>query len=66
MTVDFMDSWFFHEQTEEYQNCYRIHSEDGNSPELDYNQLIFTIVNLNKKIAELEKRLDQQQEEQND
>lgn len=52
-----------YEQVEEYQKCWRLHSEDGISPEVDYNELISTIVNLNKKIAELEKRLDKQEEQ---
>lgn len=54
--------WFYHEQTEEYQKCWRLHSDDGVSPKLDYNELISTIVDLHKKIAELEKRLDKQEE----
>lgn len=53
-----MDDWFFHEQTEEYQRCWRLHSEDGNNPELDYNELIFTIVKLTDRIEELEKDKD--------
>ena len=64
-----MTDWFYHEQVEEYKNCWRRHSEDGVSPELDYNELISTIVTLYDKIAELEKRLDKQdeyQQEQND
>lgn len=68
MNCDSTD-WFFHEQTQEYQNYWISHSNDGFSPELDYNQLISTIVELHKKIAELEKRLDKQEEyqqEQND
>ena len=56
--------WFYHEQGEEYQKCWRLHSEDGVSPEVDYNELISTIVNLYGKIAELENRLDQQDEYQ--
>ena len=52
--------WFFHEQVEEYQNCWRLHSVGVDPPELDYNELISTIVDLYGKIAELEKRLDQQ------
>jgi hypothetical protein len=61
--------YFYHAQTEEYQACWRLHSDDGISPELDYNELICTIVDLYKKIAELEARLDKQEEyqqEQND
>lgn len=54
--------WFYHEQTKEYQECWRLHSDDGVSPKLDYNELISTIVDLHKKIAELEKRLDKQEE----
>ena len=61
--------WFFHEQSEEYKQCWIRHSNDGFSPELDYNELIFTIVSLYDKIADLERRLDKQEEyqqEQND
>ena len=61
--------WYYYSNSEEYQNCYDIHSDDGFSPRLDYNQLISTIVDLYDKIAKLEARLDQQddyQEEQND
>lgn len=53
---------YFHKQIEEYQKCWRRHSNDGVSPELDYNELISTIINLSDKIAELEKRLDKQEE----
>lgn len=63
------NGWFFHEQTEEYQACWKRHSDDGVSPELDYNELISTIVDLHNKVAELEARLDKQEEyqqEQND
>lgn len=56
--------WFYHEQAEEYKKCWRNHSADGVSPELDYNELICTIINLYDKIAELEKQLDKQDEYQ--
>jgi hypothetical protein len=52
-----MTDWFFHEQTEEYQRCWRLHSKDGDNPELDYNELICTIVELRAKIQELEEKL---------
>jgi len=54
-----MTDWFFHEQTEEYQRLWRLLSTDGNTPDLDYNELISTIVELYAKIDELESRLNQ-------
>jgi hypothetical protein len=56
------DDWFFHEQTEEYQRCWRLLSKDGNNPELDYNELIHTIVELYAKIEALERELEYQKE----
>jgi hypothetical protein len=53
-----INDWFFHEQTEEYQRCWRLLSKDGNHPELDYNELIHTIVELYTKIDDLEARLN--------
>ena len=46
-----------YEYNEEYQRCWRLHSTDGDKPELDYNQLICTIVELYSKIQELEEKL---------
>ena len=63
------DDWFSNEQTENYQRCWKFHSEDGCNPELDYNELIYTILELRSKISELEALLDRQEEyqqEQND
>lgn len=54
--------WYFHEQTQEYQDCYRKHSPDGNSPEVDYHELIWTITDLYDRIKTLERRLDKQEE----
>jgi len=53
-----IDDWYYHEQTEEYQRCWRLHSKDGCNPELDYNELISTIVELYSKIDDLEARLN--------
>ena len=53
-----MTDWFFYEQTQEYKDRWRQLSKDGNSPELDYNELIYTIVDLYAKIDELEARLN--------
>ena len=39
--------------TEEWMDCYYIHSEDGISPKLDYKQLISTIVKLYNRISDL-------------
>ena len=52
--------WHYYNNSEEYQNCYDKHSDDGESPELDYEELISTIVDLYDKIAKLEVRLDKQ------
>lgn len=46
--------------TEEWMNCYYMHSEDGVSPKLDYNQLISTIVKLCDRISDLEMKLEEQ------
>jgi hypothetical protein len=67
--TDRIIDWYFHEQTEEYQQCWRLHSDDGYNPVLDYNELIYTIVQLQSKIADLEARLDKEEayrQEQND
>lgn len=53
-----MTDWFFHEQTKEYQRVWRQLSKDGNIPELDYIELIYTIVELYAKIDDLEARLN--------
>ena len=53
-----MTDWWFDEQTEEYQRVWRLLSQDGNKPELDYRELINTIVDLYAKIDELEARLN--------
>jgi hypothetical protein len=53
-----IDDWYYYEQTEEYQRCWRLHSRDGINRELDYNELISTIVELYAKIDDLEARLD--------
>jgi hypothetical protein len=53
-----MTDWFFHEQTKEYQRVWRQLSKDGNNPELDYIELIYTIVELYAKIDDLEARLN--------
>ena len=53
-----MTDWFFYEQTEEYQRVWRLLSQDGKKPELDYNELIYTIVDLYAKIDELEALLN--------
>lgn len=68
MKYDITDCYYYY-QTEEYQQCWRLHSDDGYNPVLDYNQLISTIVELQFKIAQLEARLDKEEEyrqEQND
>lgn len=56
--------WYYYDKPEEYRNCYKKHSEDGESPELDYGELISTIVDLYDKIAKLEARLDKQDDYQ--
>jgi hypothetical protein len=53
-----IDDLYYHEQTEEYQRCWRLHSQDGINRELNYNELIHTIVELYAKIDDLEVRLD--------
>ena len=57
-----MTDWLFHKQTEEYQRVWRLLSEDGNKPRLDYYELIYTIVDLYAKIDELERKLEKQEE----
>ena len=58
--------WYYYNKPEEYQHCYENHSKDGNSPELDYEELISTVVDLYDKIAKLEARLDEQEDYRNE
>lgn len=46
--------------TEEWWDCYYMHSEDGISPKLDYEQLISTIMKLYNRISDLEEQLNEQ------
>lgn len=55
--------WYYYDKSNEYRECYNKHSEDGESPKLDYDELISTIVDLYDKITKLEARLDKQDDE---
>jgi hypothetical protein len=50
--------YYFYTKSDEYREYYTKHSEDGDSPILDYDQLIDTIVDLYDKIAKLETQIN--------
>lgn len=52
---------YYHYQTEEYQINYRYLSDDGISPVISFQDLVFKITELENKIKELENKIKEKE-----